>query len=79
MPSEDDIQHQHNLLRIYRRNAQQLTRQVTTYGPVDVPIHMVSNLRSQLNNIARIKHILANWGADVEDMEVDEFDLSEYE
>jgi hypothetical protein len=72
MPSQEDIKHQRNLLEINRRNLAHYLRQRDTLGEAYTPPGTLNGILETRANIKRIKGVLNEWGASVEDKPDDE-------
>lgn len=68
MAAEEEIAHQQELLKRYRRNLAHLVKQVISFGGEDAaPLSTMNSLDDTRANIRRIKGILRGWGIAVED------------
>jgi CheY-like chemotaxis protein len=67
MLTQEDINQQQELLKIYRANLKHLLIQVAQYGGESVsPIPTINSINEARNNIGRIKELLRNNGVAVE-------------
>lgn len=75
MPSVSEINHQLELLKLYRRNVATLLKQkALNGGNATCPIHILNAIDDNRNEIRRIKYILRNWEVRIEDHPDDEAD-----
>ena len=72
MASQDDINHQLNLLQINRRNLAHYLRQRDTLGEAYTPPGTLNGILETRGNIKRIKQILRDWRVPVQDKPDDE-------
>jgi hypothetical protein len=72
MLSQEDIDEQLELLRIYRWSLQHYLKQQAMFGPAYVPLHIAFSIDDARDNIGRIKTKLRNWGQTIEDLAGDE-------
>lgn len=70
MPTQEDIQHQMNMLEIHRRNIRHYQGQMRMLGP-HTPPGVFSGLETERRGVARIKSILRGWDLLVSDTEID--------
>src|SRR5437762_8390154 len=67
MASQDDINHQRNLLEINRRNLAHYLRQRDTLGEAYTPPGTLNGVLETRDNIQRIKGILSGWNVPADD------------
>jgi nucleoside phosphorylase len=72
MASQQDIDHQVNLLAIHRRNLAHYIKQRGLLGEAFAPPMVINGIISERDNIRRIKGILRGWGQQVDDHADDE-------
>src|SRR4051812_9441646 len=72
MPSQDDINHQLNLLEINRRNLALYLRQRDTLGEAYAPPGTINGILETRANIKRIKGILKGWNIPADEHPDDE-------
>ena len=71
--NQQEIAHQIKMLNIYRSNLRILINQAAMYGePKFVPLYLVNNILTQMENIQRIKDSL---GAHYTEEPIDRFQL----
>jgi hypothetical protein len=68
MPTQEEIEQQQELLATHRRTLAHLLKQAAQYGgEVYAPTHLANSIAEARTNIQRIKQLLRDWGAAVED------------
>lgn len=72
MPDQEDISHQRDLLRTYRRTLTHLLGQQATFSAAYTPPHIAHGIDEARAQIRRIKRTLRGWGQAVEDLPDDE-------
>jgi hypothetical protein len=72
MPEQADIDDQQSLLRTYRRTLSIYLRQRVELGAGYAPPGLIHGIDDARENIRRLKSILRQWGAAVEDLPSDE-------
>lgn len=72
MPEQADIEDQQSLLRTYRRTLSIYLRQRVELGGGYAPPGLINGIDDARENIARLKTILRQWGAPVEDLPNDD-------
>jgi len=78
MPSQEDINHQLNLLSLHRRALTgALLPQRTSFGASLVPQHIMFGIEENRESIARIKQVLLRWNVPVEDIPNVDYDSPE--
>src|SRR5262245_31938092 len=76
MPSQDDINHQQELLAIHRRNLAHYLGQQAQLGKAVTPLGILNGILEERANIKRIKGILRGWGVAVDDHPDDELTVA---
>jgi hypothetical protein len=72
MPSEQDIQHQQELLLIHRNHLAEAVKQQAIFGAALTPQQILARISEERSNVRRIKTILRSWEVSVEDLPDDE-------
>jgi hypothetical protein len=68
MPSQEEIEQQHQLLATHRRTLAHLLKQAAQYGgEIFAPPHTANGISEARENIRHVKEILRNWGVAVID------------